>query len=54
VVLCATVIFVRIEQGAVKQSIRNADHVKVNNEVLKKKNEDLVEIQKQLQADEDE
>lgn len=54
VVLCATIIFVRIEQGAVKQSIRNADHVKVNNNVLKKKNEDLVEIQKQLQADEDE
>merc|ERR1719305_1485010 len=54
VVLCATVIFVRIEQGAVKQSIRNAEHVKGNNDILKKKNEDLVEIQKQLQADEDE
>lgn len=52
--MCATVIFVRIEQGAVKQSIRNAEHVKSNNEILKKKNEDLVEIQKQLQADEDE
>lgn len=54
IVMCATVIFVRIEQGAVKQSIRNAEHVKSNNEILKKKNEDLVEIQKQLQADEDE
>ena len=54
VVMCATVIFVRIEQGAVKQSIRNADHVASNNDVLKKKNEDLIEIQKQLQADEDE
>ena len=54
IVMCATVIFVRIEQGAVKQSIRNAEHVKSNNEILKKKNEDLIEIQKQLQADEDE
>eukprot|EP00039_Didymoeca_costata_P018004 m.331725 g.331725 ORF g.331725 m.331725 type:complete len:185 (+) comp16787_c0_seq1:61-615(+) len=54
VVLCATAIFVRIEQGAVRQSIRNSEHVRETNAELKKKNEDLKEIQKQLQADENE
>jgi len=54
VVMCATVIFVRIEQGAVKQSMKSVNHVKENNKNLKSKNEELTEIQKQLQADEDE
>ena len=52
--MCATVIFVRIEQGAVKQSMKSVNHVKENNKNLKSKNEELTEIQKQLQADEDE
>jgi chromosome segregation ATPase len=53
-IMCATVIFVRIEQGAVKTAMKNAAHVKENTVNLKKKNTDLQEIQKQLQADEDE
>ena len=53
-VMCATVIFVRIEQGAVKQSMKSVNHVKENNKNLKTKNTELTEIQKQLQADEDE
>jgi len=54
IVLCATMIFVRVEQGAVKTSVKNAAHVKDNTANLKKKNTDLQEIQKQLQTDEDE
>ena len=52
--LCAGIIFIRVEQGAVKRSVRNADHVKDQNMALGKKNEDLVSIKKQLQQDEEE
>jgi len=52
--LCATVIFIRVEQGAVKRSIRNSDHVKEQNTMLAKKNDDLQAIKKQLQQDEEE
>lgn len=52
--LCAGVIFIRIEQGQVKRSVRNANHVKEQNSALTKKNDELTSIKTQLQADEEE
>ncbi len=54
VLVCAAIIFVRVEQRAVKQSLRNTVHVTDQNELLHKKNDDLVAVKKQLQSDEEE
>merc|ERR1719261_466566 len=52
--LCGGVIFVRIEQGHVKRSLLNANHIKGQNKVLETKNKELTSIKKQLTSDEEE
>lgn len=53
IVLCGGFLFYRVEQGAVKRSLRNADHVTDSNGALKTKNTQLLEAKKQLEADEE-
>ena len=52
--LCGGIIFVRIEQGQVKRSLLNKNHIKDQNVALEAKNEELTSIKKQLAADEEE
>lgn len=54
VVLCAGLIFVRMEQSGVEATRRNQQHVAEQNADLKAKGEELTNIKKQLQEDEDE
>merc|ERR1719240_1338941 len=51
---CAAVIFVRVEQGAVKQSIKSIGHIKEQNSDLAARNAELATVKKQLQQDEEE
>ena len=52
--LCGGIIFVRIEQGQVKRSLLNKNHIKSQNQALETKNEELTSIKKQLASDEEE
>jgi hypothetical protein len=45
---------VRIEQGQVKRSLLNKNHIKDQNVALEAKNEELTSIKKQLASDEEE
>lgn len=52
--ICGAFLFYRSQQSAVKRSLLTKEHVKQQNEVLKKKNEEMLEAKKQFEADEQE
>lgn len=53
VLVCGGFLFYRVEQTAVKRSLLNSEHIRQQNEILEKKNLDLVNIKKQLESDEE-
>jgi cell division protein FtsL len=53
IVLCGGFLFFRVEQNAVKRSLKNAAHVSDSNGQLKQKNTELADAKKQLEEDEE-
>lgn len=54
VISCGLLLFVQSQQAAVQKAMLNSEHVKQQNQMLTKKNEDIAAAKKQLEADEDE
>jgi hypothetical protein len=52
--VCGAILFFHSQQVAVKRSMLNREHVKQQNELLRKKNEEMLDAKKKLEADEQE
>jgi hypothetical protein len=52
VLVCGSFLFYRNQQEAVRRSYLNKQHVMEQNELLRKKNKDMVDGKKKLEADE--
>lgn len=52
--LCGAFLFYRSQQSAVKRSLLNKEHVKQQNDILRKKNQDMLDAKKQFKTEEQE
>lgn len=52
--VCGSFLFYRAQQSAVKRSLLNKEHVAQQNEILRKKNSEMVDAKKQFEEDEKE